>query len=172
MEHSETPPKTKSKPIWYILLGSLGVLVVAAGLVVFLLTKGNHASPFPKEVREKVDFPLYYPSQAPPGWEVTPSSISATPDVVTYEVLKAPKARFLVSIQPYPNDFDYLGFKKKFVETDEFTSTVGTVFMGEVGNSLVVSIRTIEGAWILINTSDAATRPLATELSRYFVKTP
>ena len=169
MDEAET--KKEKKPIKRpVVLAASALLLLAMAVTLVLLQTGG-SSPFPKKIREQVTYSLYYPSKAPSGWKVEKSSIAAGDQSVTYQVIYDDSDKFVVSVQPIPANFDFAAFKKKFYTTDEFTTDIGTVLVGEVGSSLIASIRTSDGSWILINTSYYASQAKLTELARYFVKT-
>ncbi len=160
---------TKSLKILTYIAASL--LVVVIGGLVLLASQHKTTGPFPASVRKQASFALYYPTELPAGWDVDQHSIGGNSQAVTYGITSNKSTKFAVSIQAIPADFDFTVFKKKFFSTDEFTTKIGSALVGEVGNSLVASIRTNDNSWILINTSYQTSRAELTELVRAFVKT-
>lgn len=167
METAE--PKTKKTHKMLFILAAIGALIlIVAAIVAVLLIKSTPTGPFSRSIHKQVSFELYYPANtATKDWNIVASSISATNQAVTYEVGGGGK-RFVVSVQSIPSDFDFADFKKKFFATDEFTTNIGTALVGEVGSSMVGSIRTNDGSWVLINTSYTTTQAELSEFVRAF----
>lgn len=104
----------------------------------------------PAEIRQKVAFPLYYPSELPEGFRVDDKSFSATKDVATY-AFDGPDTRLAISVQPKPPGFSFDDFHSKQITGGEPLDTpVGKAIIGTLGDRLVSSIVT-DRAWILIN---------------------
>ncbi|HTH71931.1 MAG TPA: hypothetical protein VL737_01035 [Candidatus Pristimantibacillus sp.] len=143
------------------------VLIVAIFIAGFWVAAHRDSGPFPKTVRTKVSFALYYPAKLSAGLQVDKSSMSATSQVVTYQVTdKASSSHFVVSIQPEPAGFDFQSFYEQFFNPDKFSTEIGDVEVGNVSVNLMSSIRTKEGCWIIINTTNQQAKPKLVELTR------
>ena len=104
----------------------------------------------PTEIRAKVDFPLYYPSEVPPGYRIDEESFTATRDVASY-AFDGPDNRVSISVQPKPPGFDFDNFHSKQITGGEPLDTpVGKATIGTLGDRIVSSMVT-DRAWILIN---------------------
>lgn len=151
-------------------IGAAIILALGLSLGIWLGLGIDQNRQFPSSIRRAVSFQLYYPSKAPAGWSVDRSSFSAGSGVVTFTVTNEKSQRFLVSLQQLPTEFNYPAFEKKFFDTDEYNVEAGSVFIGELGNTITASIRTPEGSWIIISDPDTNTRSQLEALTRYFTK--
>lgn len=162
------PSAARAKKRWVFILLSV-VLLAAAGNGAWLYSQRS-SSPIPAKVRKQVKFALYYPVNLPDGLQVDQKSFSSSNQVLTYNIQQAGKNKYFVSIQPLPSNFDFKAFKKKFATNDEFTTTIGIVFAGDLGSVFIASIRTNDNSWILINTSDVSAFAQLEAVARTFQK--
>jgi hypothetical protein len=159
-----------------VLASILCLLVLAGGIGAWVLHAHHKPKPvvssniFPTSVTDVAHFPLYYPVHPPSGLAVNRASLSATSKVVTYVVNMASKTGFYVSVQPLPQNYDFDAFEKKFQTTDEFTTSIGTALVGDIGVGILGSVRTNDGSWILINSSNTNAQPMLEDLIRSLQK--
>jgi hypothetical protein len=160
---------SRKKLRWILVIPLLVLGVLLFGIVFFIRTHSNEPNPIPEQILKQTTYPLYYPSKAPASWHVDPASFNASDTVVIY-TMQDGQAKFVISVQPLPSGFDFSAFKKKFGDTDEFNTDVGTVLIGDLGNELIASIRTNDSSWILINTKDYTAKAKLADFTRYFTK--
>src|SRR5438309_398284 len=59
--------------------------VMIAGGVILLMSSSQH-SPFSKDIISSVNFPLYYPTSFPTGYQIDPNSITSNSQAVLYQI--------------------------------------------------------------------------------------
>lgn len=160
---------------WWLAGAGLVVVIVAAGLVYYYHPSSHRPSSsgyFPDPIRSQVKTALYYPTHPPSGMQVDRTSFHVpTKNVVTYTVSDSQDNKFYVSIEPIPDNFDFIAFKKKFQTTDDLNLPTGNGFIGDLGAQLVASIQTQQNSWIIINTKAVTQAAELQSLARSLVET-
>jgi hypothetical protein len=103
-------------------------------------------SPFPKDIRQSVSFPLYYPQKLPPTFRLNQSSFSSTPQVVTYSFTYEGSKQLVVSIQPTAGGVD----PNTFNPNDKFTTSIGTAYLVDMDDRTTAAVMG-DKSWLLIN---------------------
>lgn len=156
MEEQDTlKPKRKSKKL-LVFVTIFGTITIV-GLSVLAYFSYFHTSvPQPSDqVLQSIgdDVALYYPKKLPEGFEAQPETITGqvdNSDLITYRISYGNENQLFVSVQPIPNDFDFVGFYKQTIRGEEFEASNGEAYIGSLNNNSVVSLKTND-AWILLN---------------------
>jgi hypothetical protein len=124
---------------------------------IYFLTDKKVKNPFPEEIRSKATFKLYYPDNLEDKYKVAESSfkMGENNDAILFTIQNSEtNTKYEVSLQQYPDGFNFNDFKKKFSEKNETVSPVGSIFVGDVGSQLIASLKTLDNTWVLITASD------------------
>lgn len=161
-------PQTRRHPISVILAGkrpkraALTVLVIIVVLGIggagYAYFKPNHAKPaktglFGQSIRQQVSIPLYYPQNLPGGYSYNNDARTIKANVLYLSVTGPGKQVFYITQQAVPASFDFVGFDKKFLNPDNFSTDAGSAIAGQVGANLIGSIQTNKNTWIIINSA-------------------
>jgi hypothetical protein len=101
-----------------------------------------------------VPIPTFFPKNLPAGYSYGNDAKALKPNILYYSVRGPKKQAFYITQQPLPANFDFAGFKKKFLNPDNFSTGIGDAMAGPAGSNLLGSIRTNKNTWIIINSSD------------------
>jgi hypothetical protein len=151
MEHLLRQPTSKSL-----------ALAISAVLVVLGIGTGTwigiHASlPIPKNARQGISFPLYYPRGLPQGYTVDRSSFNQKDKVVIFSI-KTPRGRNIaVAEQHLPTGLDLSQHKNpagiKLPDERSFSTGIGPAQMSLWGSKMVVSVVAPE-TWVILNVTN------------------
>jgi hypothetical protein len=155
-EVEEKKPRRGRRKLFRGLIAVIVLLLMAAasaGYWFFLRTEPN---PIPKGLRAHAAYQLYYPSDLPKGLSVDKNSFKESEEnqAIIFSV-KGNDRVYYVSLQPYPDSFDFSEFKKKFNDSDEVNTPIGSLFVGELASQLIGSIRTTDETWVIVNVADS-----------------
>lgn len=105
----------------------------------------------PQNIRDAVDFSLYYPKELPAGFKVDPASFSIGSNVVAYTISYNPDSKLAVSLEPVPPSFDFeMFYEKSLRNTQTLVSRIGKTTIGRLNGVETASIMTTDKTWILI----------------------
>jgi hypothetical protein len=146
----------KKRFIKPILIGLLVIALIAGGTVYyFKFYKASQKHYFPSYIRkDQVNIAVYYPVNLPPGFQVNNDFKLLQDNILYYSVSDSAGTKFYVTIQALPVNFNFQDFKKKFTKPDEYPTAAGDALVGQVGSSVLGSIRTIGNSWIIINSTN------------------
>lgn len=134
MQDELRPAALKSKKRrllkWLVIaLLVLGVLVAGGW---FGWQKFHDPSPIPKNIRQSVNFPLYYPKPVPVGFRINKESFSTNGKVVLYSFSytgsDSKKYSLAITIQPAISG---LTTTSNFNPSDQFTVNIGQAYLAE-----------------------------------------
>jgi hypothetical protein len=95
---------------------------------------------------------FYAPSNLPDNYKVSAYRL-VKKDVVTYSISNKNNDSFYVSVQPKASDAEQANFERKLSKVVPVTTDAGTGEMGVSGTTLVGSIKTNGGSWVIISST-------------------
>lgn len=143
------PNKKRGRKKVYLIIGGVAIAIIAAACII-LYIRLNHSDQ-PSEISKAqkiVDFPLYYPSQVPPGF-VFDKNVSSMKQVVLYSYTYNKNEKISVSIQPLTNEID----PNAFNPTSDFTTHIGRAYMVDIDLRTTAAVMG-KKSWLLINASN------------------
>lgn len=127
-------------------------LIIGAG---FLAWKHfTQSSPMiPKDIRQSVNYPLYYPNKLPKDYIVNVTSFDNTGQAITFTVRYLNKANILFAEQPIPTNLNLDNFQNKQIMNAKAIKTkLGTAYFGTYNNNTAISL--VSGqTWIFISSA-------------------
>lgn len=149
---SQRPLRLRTLVILVIVVGVLGL---AGGGWLYLHRTPANANPFTAEVIASLKFPVYYPTDLPPGYRIDPQSVTEPQaNVVVFNLIGPHGEKLYVSEEARPSKFNLGGFYNQWVNMREVGVSDGAVAVGYADQSRreeVVS-RANNTTWILANT--------------------
>ena len=134
-------------------------ILIIAGLYFFISSHKSQPpkkSLFPASIdRSQYTIVAYYPTNLPSGWGISGFKLLKK-NVMYYNVTSPGGQVYNVTVQPLVSSFDFVSFKKKFIQPDEYNTPIGSNLVGFAGSSLVGSVQTTDNDWILLNAGPAA----------------
>lgn len=122
---------------------------LASGPVARLLTP----SPFSSEIKESVEFPLYYPTSLPEGFKIETDSIKeAENGVVIYAISNGSGKRVTVSAQKAPENIDINALYSSFDDTYELDTSTGKIKVAKTDDNVHIANLIRDDTWLLLNT--------------------
>jgi hypothetical protein len=155
--HSKDFPETAAgkQPRGKVLLVVIVVVVLGLTSGAYILLKptppSNKSSLLGQSISRLVSIPVYYPQDLPSGYIYNNDAKPIKANILYFSVTSPNNQTFYVSQQPIPASFDFVGFNKKFLNPDNFSSDAGSAVAGPVGANLICSILTNKNTWIIIN---------------------
>lgn len=140
----------------YRLLNVRGAIIGIVALllcfsVLFVLWRSQTSNPIPIAVQESVTYPLYYPTELPPGYQIDQFSFQANNQVVLYSLTKQGSPSIAVSIQARPNGFDFDDFNNKQLRGSKaIANDAGDGLVGLYADRILGSLLT-DKSWVLVN---------------------
>lgn len=149
----EEDKKFIAKPIVLLLIAC----IILAGTITALVlahSASNSNNPVPKDIRQMVSFPVYYPDakKMPPNYRLDPQSFSASSQgVVVYSIRYQGIKKVAVSEQRIPSkgDIEYFYTHDLPLHTTLNTS-VGIATIGAIGQQSVTSLLANKNTWLII----------------------
>jgi hypothetical protein len=140
--------KRPSKKNQVVVICILGVFIVSiVGLVGY--KSWTSYNPIPKNIRQSVSYPLYYPEKLPPGWSINTSSFLSDAGVVIY-VIEGHSKSLHLTIQKRPENFDFKKFyEKSLTQSFQFAAPLGQGGIGKSQGRLIGSLVT-GSSWVLV----------------------
>jgi len=111
------------------------------------------STPLGQSISQLVSIPAYYPQNLPSGYSYNNDARTIKTNVLYLSVTGPGKQTFYITQQSVPASFDFVGFDKKFLNPDNFSSDAGSAIAGQVGANLIGSIQTNKNTWIIINSA-------------------
>jgi hypothetical protein len=148
-----------------ILVGLVGWFVVKPR---YIQTKNNQATAAGTATFSGINFPIYYPSNLPPGYTFNNDAKVIQENVLYYSITDPSGNKFYVTLQKLPPAFNFAAFNDKFLKPDQYTTAVGSVIAGQVGSSYIGSIQTSSNVWIIINSETKNSLPQLEAITRSF----
>jgi len=128
-------------------------LVIVVGAAVWLATQRS-SSPVPKNVAQKVSFPVYYPDQAklPAGYRLDRNSFaSPVKNGVAYDVVYAGGKKIVFSVQVKPSDNELQSFNSNYIPLRlDYQTKLGQAEIGAYRGQTLASLPIIDGPWIVL----------------------
>lgn len=149
MEKMTKPSKRK----WLAIIGSSLLLIIVSIISAYYILPSRNSVPLPPQsTLENInnDLPFYYPSKLPEGFSADEDTIGTQDNVTVYQIAYGNNQRMFVSIQPIPDNFDFVGFYNQTLQAQEFEANNGEAYIGSLNDNSVVSLKTAD-AWILLN---------------------
>jgi len=142
--------------------------LILAGTSVGILISHRQTSLIPDEflaAAKTTGYPLYYPTNLPPGYYFKAGSLHASPSAVVFTITSADGNPIAVTEQAKPSGFDF----SQLSGTDEFQTSLGNAYVEDFETRTTGSI-VANKTWIIINTnnpvgSDAMKQVLASFIS-------
>jgi hypothetical protein len=162
--------KRRSKRPTLILSGVVMLAVIGTAGFVLVKPKLHHDKTvvLGTSIQAQYQIPAFYPTNLPTGYTFNKDFKVLAPNVLYYSVSDSSNEKFYVTLQALPKNFDFSAFKQKFLKPDEYTTDIGSVVAGNMGASLVGSIRTNNSIWILINSPAVNSLPQLETITRSF----
>jgi hypothetical protein len=144
--------KRRGKRLIYLLIL---ILLGIAGWGLYLFLSHRTVSPVPKNIRQAVSFPIYYPDpkKLPASYTLDTKSFTAAPDKngVAYWINYYSGKRLVFSVQPKPSDSELQNVNSNFIPIRiDYQTPVGQAEIGTYNNQTFVSLPIINGPWIVI----------------------
>lgn len=179
------PPKpkhhTKKSPkrTRWVIIGFVALVIIALGITAGYFAikslKPNASQSNSSQTANSgsptipgISFPLYYPSNLPPGYTFNKDTKVLKNDVLYYSIADPKGNNYYVTLQPVPASFNFTAFNSKFLKPDQFTTNIGSVVAGQVGANYIASIQTNSNVWIIINSSNKDSLTPLEAISRSF----
>ncbi len=132
----------------------VAVVLAAGAYFLFKPTpKQNPSTALGQSIAKLVSIPAYYPQNLPAGYTYNNDAHIIKTNILYFSVTGPGNQTFYVSQQPIPASFDFVGFDKKFLNPDNFSTDAGSSIAGQVGANLIGSIQTDKNTWIILNTA-------------------
>ncbi|HSX18343.1 MAG TPA: hypothetical protein VLE51_03240 [Candidatus Saccharimonadales bacterium] len=138
----------------------LVAVIAVLGIVLILVVVGawlygqKSASPVPKNIKNAVSFPIYYPDQKklPAGYILdTKSFANPVKNGVSYAVNYGNGQKLIFSVQPKPSDNELQSFYGNYIPLRiDIQIPNGQAEIGTYHNQTLVSLPVINGPWIII----------------------
>lgn len=144
--------KKPGKKLKWLFIALLMLGVISTGSW-FGWQKFHDSSPIPKNIRQSVSFPLYYPKTLPPTFKLNKGSFASSGQVVTYSFSftgsDAKSYNLAVTIEPaVPN----LTSTANFNPSDQFITNIGSVYLVELETRTSAAIVTSKST-VFLNTT-------------------
>lgn len=138
-----------------LLIALTVILAVSTAYIVYRLFGSNPngvSSPFTSEIKQSVDFTLYYPANLPDGFKIEQDSVSqADEGVVIYAISNGSGKRITISVQQMPENINLDLLYNNLSDVYEIDTSYGKVKVGKDGNVLIGNVNA-NGTWLLFNT--------------------
>jgi len=138
-----------------LLPAAIVIVVVVLTVVGYFLFKPSHkpnpSTALGQSIAKLVSIPAYYPQNLPAGYTYNNDARTIKANVLYFSVTGPGSQAFYVTQQPVPASFDFVGFDKKFLNPENFSTDAGSSIAGPVGANLIGSILTNKNTWIIIN---------------------
>jgi hypothetical protein len=139
-----------------LILGLLILVIVAGAASGAYLYKHNSSKKhyFPPTITKKdMNIAVYYPVTLPPGFQIDNDFKVLQSNILYYSVTPPSGKKISLTTQAIPNNFDFNKFKSKFVKPDEYATAIGDSLVGQVGGTVLGSIRTDQNSWVILNSA-------------------
>jgi hypothetical protein len=156
---------------WPFVVG-LGLLVVMAGAAAWLWLVPR--DPVPADVKQAVNFPVYYPQQdkLPAGYVLDTKSFVASDQAVIYAINYGDNQKLVVTVQKRPTDDELAVFYKNSIPIHKDVLTLtGKAAVGAVGEQTMVSLPTSDRSWLIMTGPADINRDQLTQVLQSIVKT-
>jgi hypothetical protein len=143
---------------------ALCILILASILVYKLWPRSQltTANPFTAQEIASAQFPLYYPSHLPFGYQVDPKSVTEPSAGVLIFTALGPnnEAKIYFSEEARPTKYDVGAFYSKFSNLHEIGFGDGAIAVGNAGDGgTKIASRLTSKTWIIANTNNQAISP-------------
>jgi hypothetical protein len=140
-----------------ILVTSVTVVILLAGLTLFFIHNHRSGKPVPPEVQRAVNFPIYYPRQSdlPAGYTLDTTTIRlAQQGVVIYSVKKGGQ-QLVFSEEETPDGNIIDKFTSSYIPLhNTITTDLGKAAIGAAGQGAnlqtIVSLPISKGPWLIV----------------------
>jgi hypothetical protein len=140
----------------WLLIGGFLLAAILAGS--YLGISGKVHNPVPRNLRQSVSFPVYYPDEhkLPKGFVLNESSFkTAQKGVIIFSIGQAGGQRLIISEEARPSDSTINDFIKNYTPLHSTVSTkLGQAQFGAFGNPpnirTIVSLPINKGPWLII----------------------
>ena len=158
--NSETATHTHSKGKgwkWKIIIGiTVTVLIVCVAGAILLVRSHSGVKP-PRDILEKVGFPLYIPQRLPGTYKVDDKSYNFDGDekVLVFRATDAADGAIAITEQGKPSNFnpdDFYKSQLKDAKTVNGVKYPAVIGKGPVGDTTILSIIT-DKTWIMVTTT-------------------
>lgn len=144
-----------------------GVVAGATALVIsyVMLMQYAYTGRIPRDVEQRVDYPLYYPERLPEGLAVDEKSYDVTNGVVVYSISGQGK-QVSVTEQRKPKNISQEGFyeysmsNRRNIETPNGLAAIGTV------EAVLTSSLVTGQTWVFLRASEGVEAPQLEEITR------
>lgn len=146
---------------WILISTGWVAIFIAVMATLFIFTDIFKSNPIPIDIRNRVDFATYYPSELPEGYAIQQNSYeTSSSDVLLYRLTGPKNTKIFVSQQAPPSSFDFNDFHTKQIKNSRtaITQNGETIYLGMLEDNATASIRT-PTTWILL-TADKSAVPL------------
>lgn len=139
------------------ILAATAIVLVIVGYWLFKPShKHNPSTTLGQSIAKLVSIPAYYPQNLPNGYTYNKDAKAIKVNVLYFSVTGPGNQTFYVSQQSVPASFDFVGFDKKFLNPDNFSTDAGSTIAGQVGANMIGSVLTDKNTWIIINTGSTS----------------
>ena len=144
--------RSKQKTLIFIIIFALAI---AVSLIIYAQNQKTHThiQAITKAAQSKyINTTIYVPTNIPDGYQYKTNSLSNANNITSYILHNQSKDHNLfISIQPIPDDFNFLHFYNQVLESSqEIETNKNEAYMGSFSKNITISIRT-DSDWILIN---------------------
>lgn len=154
-----TPVKKSRRKLILLGVAVLVAIIVGAGAELLFIKKDP--GPVPKNVSQSVNFPLYYPSALPSGYQLEKNTFSVQNDMVFYHLINGDSTIVISEQASPPNPLDL----KSAPGFGEVPSAAGQAAAGMVSGTPVAIVVT-EKTMINIQGSKNTSRDLVAKLAQ------
>lgn len=156
------PAKTKTKRSRkFLVAGSITTGVIVIAIVGGFLFLKSDSGPIPKNIRQEVNFPVYYPTALPQGYQLAKNTFSAQDNIIFYRLINGGNTIVVSEQTSPPNPLDF----KNTPGFGEIPSTAGEAAAGII-NGAPVAVVVTEKTMINIQGSKDVSRDVVAKLAQ------
>jgi hypothetical protein len=150
--------KNRRRPVRLLKLTGLALLLGALGLFVYWQVQvwnRGPISPFSVSISASVNYPLYYPTRLPAGYQIDTASVSSPQQGVFIFYMTGPKgAKLYMSEEARPLAFNFSTFYSSIKDSKKSIVGDHTIVVGRINNNQIeIASWVNHKTWVLSNTT-------------------